>query len=147
MIFAAVILAGGKSSRMGFDKALLEVDGVPLLARQIQIVRAAGAGEVFISGRSEAGYSAFGCAVLQDNFADSGPMAGIEAALEFVNGHKLYPKSIRAADTMLLLGKSLAGIPEREAACQTFAAALKQYPQMTPQLRQRIVSEQSNASC
>ena len=35
----------------------------------------------------------------------------------------------RAADTLLLLGKSLAGIPEREAACQTFAAALKQYPE------------------
>jgi TolA-binding protein len=48
---------------------------------------------------------------------------------------------------MLLLGKSLAGIPEREAACQTFAAALKQYPQMTPTLRQRVLSEQANAGC
>ena len=70
-----------------------------------------------------------------------------EAALEFVNGHKLYPKSARAADTMLLLGKSLAGIPEREAACQTFAAALKQYPSMSNALRQRVITEQANAGC
>jgi TolA-binding protein len=70
-----------------------------------------------------------------------------EAALEFVNGHKLYPKSPRAADTMLLLGRSLAGIPEREAACQTFAAALKQYPNMSGALRQRVITEQANAGC
>lgn len=30
---SAIILAGGKSSRMGQDKALIEVDGVPLLKR------------------------------------------------------------------------------------------------------------------
>ncbi|MBE9009300.1 molybdenum cofactor guanylyltransferase [Pseudanabaenaceae cyanobacterium LEGE 13415] len=30
---SAIILAGGKSSRMGQDKALLEIDGVPLLKR------------------------------------------------------------------------------------------------------------------
>ncbi len=30
---AAVILAGGRSSRMGRDKALLEVTGVPLILR------------------------------------------------------------------------------------------------------------------
>ncbi len=53
----------------------------------------------------------------------------------------------RAADTMLLLGKSLAGIPERDAACQTFAAALKQYPQMSNALRQRVITEQANAGC
>lgn len=30
---AAIVLAGGKSSRMGRDKALIELDGVPLLKR------------------------------------------------------------------------------------------------------------------
>ncbi|GAP95008.1 molybdenum cofactor guanylyltransferase [Leptolyngbya sp. NIES-2104] len=30
---SAIILAGGKSSRMGQDKALIEIDGVPLLKR------------------------------------------------------------------------------------------------------------------
>jgi molybdopterin-guanine dinucleotide biosynthesis protein A len=81
MNFSAVILAGGKSSRMGRDKAFLEISGQTLLARQIQTVRAAGATEIFISGRANADYSAFGCLVLKDNFPDAGPLAGIEAAL------------------------------------------------------------------
>ncbi len=33
----AIILAGGKSSRMGQDKAMLPVDGVPLLLRVYQV--------------------------------------------------------------------------------------------------------------
>ena len=81
MNFSAVILAGGKSSRMGRDKAFLEISGQTLLARQIQTARAAGAMEIFISGRADADYSAFGCGVLKDNYPDGGPLAGIEAAL------------------------------------------------------------------
>lgn len=81
MNFSAVILAGGKSSRMGCDKAFLEIGGQALLARQIAIARAAGATESFISGRAGTDYSAFGCRVLKDNFPNAGPLAGIEAAL------------------------------------------------------------------
>ncbi len=79
--FSAVILAGGKSSRMGRDKAFLKVDGQTLLARQIATARAAGAEEIFISGRADGGYSGFGLRVLRDEFPDSGPLAGIHAAL------------------------------------------------------------------
>lgn len=81
MSFSAVILAGGKSSRMGRDKAFLELDGKPLLARQIQTVREAGAGEVFISGREDMDYSEPGCRVLADQFSGAGPLAGIHAGL------------------------------------------------------------------
>jgi molybdopterin-guanine dinucleotide biosynthesis protein A len=81
MNFSAVILAGGKSSRMGRDKAWLEVEGMPLLARQVKLVREMGAAEIFISGRPEKDYSEFGCPVLQDKFAGAGPLAGIERAL------------------------------------------------------------------
>ena len=81
MKFSAVILAGGKSSRMGRDKAWLEVGGQSLLARQIQLVREVGACEVFVSGRAGVDYSEFGCRVLQDRFVDVGPLAGIKSAL------------------------------------------------------------------
>jgi molybdopterin-guanine dinucleotide biosynthesis protein A len=80
--FSAVILAGGKSSRMGSDKAWLEVGGKTLLARQIELAREAGAAEIFISGRADKDYAAFDCRVLQDHFANAGPLAGIERALE-----------------------------------------------------------------
>ena len=81
MKFSAVILAGGRSSRMGRDKAFLEIGGQTLLARQIKLVREAGANEVFISGRPDTDYSAHGCQVLLDRFAGAGPLAGIERAL------------------------------------------------------------------
>lgn len=81
MNLSAVILAGGKSARMGRDKARLEIGGRPLLARQIQLVRESGAREVFISGRAGEDYSKFECPVLSDWFADAGPLAGIERAL------------------------------------------------------------------
>ena len=81
MNFSAVILAGGKSSRMGRDKAFLEIGGQTLLARQIKLARETGAEGVFISGCTDADYSAFGCRVLHDKFAEAGPLAGIERAL------------------------------------------------------------------
>ena len=38
MRFSAVLLAGGKSSRMGRDKSALIVDGVPLWQRQLAVL-------------------------------------------------------------------------------------------------------------
>jgi len=81
MNHSAVILAGGKSTRMGSDKAWLEVRGQSMLEGQIGLVRATGAEEVFVSGRTETDYSAFGCPVLHDDFHGAGPLAGIERAL------------------------------------------------------------------
>jgi molybdenum cofactor guanylyltransferase len=81
MNFSAVILAGGKSSRMGQDKAWLQIHGESLLRRQIRLVREVGANEVLISGKVNADYSSFGCRVLHDRFVDAGPLAGIESAL------------------------------------------------------------------
>jgi molybdenum cofactor guanylyltransferase len=82
MTFSAVILAGGNSSRMGRDKARLEIGGQTLLARQIQLARDTGAKEIYISGRENADCSGLGCRVLRDQFHDIGPLAGIERALD-----------------------------------------------------------------
>jgi molybdopterin-guanine dinucleotide biosynthesis protein A len=79
--FSAVILAGGKSRRMGNDKAFLSLDGKPLLLRQIESAREIGAEEIFISGKPESDYTAFGCGVLTDRFEDAGPLSGVERAL------------------------------------------------------------------
>ena len=35
----AIILAGGKSSRFGRDKAFVKIDGVPIIKRQIKILK------------------------------------------------------------------------------------------------------------
>ena len=81
MRFSAVILAGGKSTRMGRDKAFLEVGGQTLLSRQIATAHAVGTAEIFISGRADTDYSAFVPRVLHDEFFEAGPLAGIHVAL------------------------------------------------------------------
>jgi len=81
MEFSAVILAGGRSSRMGSDKAWLPFNGRTLLARQIELVRELAPTEVFISGRADTDYASCGGRVLTDRFPEAGPLAGIERAL------------------------------------------------------------------
>jgi molybdopterin-guanine dinucleotide biosynthesis protein A len=80
------ILAGGKSSRMGRDKAMLEFEGKTLLARTVESVRSvrrlqllAGGIEVTVCGEREALEGADRAIV--DHYASCGPLGGIEAAL------------------------------------------------------------------
>jgi len=125
MNFSAVILAGGKSSRMGCDKAFAELDGQTLLARQIRLVQAAGAAEVFISGQPGVNYSGFGCPVLTDKFHDAGPLAGIHSALA-------------AADSSLLLvlAVDLAGMT---AEClQQLAAGCSEHTGVVPRINGQL---------
>lgn len=81
MNFSAVILAGGKSSRMGRDKSQLMLAGETLLERQVKLARTVGAQEVFISTPSAIESKRLGCVGVRDRFADCGPLAGIESAL------------------------------------------------------------------
>ena len=55
MTFSALILAGGKSSRMCQDKAWLRLRHETFLARQIRLAQEVGASEVLISGRATHG--------------------------------------------------------------------------------------------
>jgi molybdenum cofactor guanylyltransferase len=75
---AAFILAGGQSSRMGTDKAFIELEGRTLLARALELARSV-SDDVRIVGRQEK-YSSF-APTIEDIFPGCGPLAGIHAAL------------------------------------------------------------------
>ncbi len=75
---AAFVLAGGKSTRMGKDKAFLELRGHTLLARALDLAGTA-AGDVRIVGEARK-FAAFG-PVIEDLYRDRGPLAAIHAAL------------------------------------------------------------------
>ncbi len=79
-----VILAGGESSRMGSDKALLTVGGVSFLS-QIRAEVAGVTGEVVISAREDGAYPETGSRVIADRFRNCGPLAGIHAALSSID--------------------------------------------------------------
>ena len=49
--FCGIVLAGGRSSRMGTDKADLTLNGKTFLETQVRKLRDLGAGEILISGR------------------------------------------------------------------------------------------------
>lgn len=82
--FSAVLLAAGRSTRMGRDKALLEVEGVPLWQRQRDVLAQSGAAEIFLSVRPEQEWARGGkwAGLLFDDLPNAGPMSGITAALE-----------------------------------------------------------------
>lgn len=76
---AGFVLAGGRSSRMGADKALVELAGRPLIAHALDALRAAGF-EPALAG-AHADLSSF-APVVPDAEPDRGPLGGVCAALE-----------------------------------------------------------------
>lgn len=75
---AGFVLAGGKSSRMGRDKAFLEFEGKTLLARALETLAAVTPAPVILGPRAT--FGSFG-AVVEDVYPDCGPLGGIHAAL------------------------------------------------------------------
>jgi molybdenum cofactor guanylyltransferase len=75
---AAFILAGGKSTRMGADKAFVVLDGRTLLARALDLARSV-TQDVRIVGEAKK-FAAF-APVVEDVFPGCGPLGGIHAAL------------------------------------------------------------------
>ena len=73
------VLAGGKSTRMGQDKAVLQLEGRTLLEHALGTLRQICA-EVMVLGAREL-YSNFGAEVVEDIFPGCGPLSGIHAAL------------------------------------------------------------------
>lgn len=79
-----VILAGGQAKRMGGqDKALIELDGKPLLAhvtvrlaRQVETM-------VLSANGDPAPYTTFGLPIVADSIEEGGPLAGILAAMDW----------------------------------------------------------------
>lgn len=77
--FAAYILAGGESSRMGRNKALLEIGGEALIERTARLV-----GEVVekpIVVAPKAMFAGFGLECAEDDWPGAGPLGGIATAL------------------------------------------------------------------
>ena len=80
--FGGAVLAGGQSKRMGFDKALLEIDGEPLIGRVVRAFNEAGVIDFRIVGGNGAVFTALGYQCLSDEYPGEGPLGGIITALK-----------------------------------------------------------------
>ena len=77
---AGFILAGGESSRMGVDKGLLEIAGVPMIARAARLVESVVGSPVVVVGTPEK-YRGLGLPAIADDWPGCGPLGGIATAL------------------------------------------------------------------
>jgi molybdopterin-guanine dinucleotide biosynthesis protein A len=75
MSVSAAIMAGGKSKRMGQDKAWIELDGEPLI-RRVANVLALVADEVIVVANDRR-YESLGLPVVRDRYPHGGALGGI----------------------------------------------------------------------
>jgi molybdopterin-guanine dinucleotide biosynthesis protein A len=85
-----VLLAGGRSSRMGGgDKCLRLLGGKPILAHIIERLRPQVSDIVINANGDESRFARFGLPVVADSVAGfAGPLAGIHAGLEWIKANR-----------------------------------------------------------
>lgn len=76
----AYILAGGRSTRFGSDKARAPLDGVPLLARVADTLRTVTAEPIVVADAPDK-YADMGLPTIADCYPARGPLGGLHAAL------------------------------------------------------------------
>ncbi|MEI2653674.1 MAG: molybdenum cofactor guanylyltransferase [Microthrixaceae bacterium] len=74
------VLVGGQSTRMGADKASLDVAGTPLGARSVRALEAAGLTDVMLVGATAA-HGGLGGRVVEDLWPGEGPVGAVLTAL------------------------------------------------------------------
>ncbi|MFZ0307895.1 MAG: molybdenum cofactor guanylyltransferase [Candidatus Sulfotelmatobacter sp.] len=93
---AAFILAGGKSTRMGADKAFVDYDGRTLLEWALDLAHSVTSTVRIVGNREK--FAPF-APVVEDIFQDCGPLGGIHAALR---GSRTELNLMLAVDTPLV---------------------------------------------
>jgi len=86
---SAVILAGGKSSRMGRDKSLLPVSGRPLI-HHIYEQLLSRFDDVLISTNEPEKYAFLGAPTVADRAPGKGPLMGIASAVEAARHERVF---------------------------------------------------------
>lgn len=81
MQLTAIVLAGGKSSRMGRDKCLITSPDGTLMIENIINVFSQLTGRILINANNPQSYLRFGHPVIADTFKNCGPLCGIFTGL------------------------------------------------------------------
>jgi molybdopterin-guanine dinucleotide biosynthesis protein A len=79
-MITSALMAGGKSIRMGRDKCLIEVDGIPLWRRQLDLLSSFSK-EVFVVAPNRPAWLPDNTRWIPDIVRDEGPIGGLAAAL------------------------------------------------------------------
>lgn len=85
--FCGYVLAGGRSSRMGSDKALLSVNDRTAIERQCELLEPLCPQGVFIAGARSKELQGLRWPVIEDAQHDQGPLSGIVGAMQHAQLH------------------------------------------------------------
>lgn len=94
----AIILAGGKSERMGTDKGLLHLNGKPFIKHICEALEPIVGNDILIIS-SNKDYDAFGYTRVEDIIENKGPVGGLYAAL---NASKTKVNLVLSVDVPLV---------------------------------------------
>ncbi len=86
---SAVILAGGQSTRMGFDKQLLQQEGSSIVGHQIAVLSAYFS-DIMVASPTPELYACLPVRVIEDIHTGIGPLGGIHAALTKARGDAVF---------------------------------------------------------
>jgi molybdopterin-guanine dinucleotide biosynthesis protein A len=96
------IMAGGKSSRMGTDKAFVKVLGRPLIEDLVENLSGLGQEMILITNQPD-GYRYLGLPLFSDVWPDKGALGGIYTALH----HSTQPRTLCVACDMPFINRPL----------------------------------------
>ena len=85
-----VILAGGQSRRMGSDKAFLEIGGVPLIERTVEIILPLFPSVAIVAKETEKFHFMKGIYLVKDLFPEQHALGGIYTALKTFPGKDCF---------------------------------------------------------
>ena len=88
MTYKGIVLAGGKSSRFGQDKATAKIKGITLLEKAVQLLKDLKLEPTVITNGAR-DYSFLHCRIEQDLIPDQGPLGGLYAACRKFPAHSL----------------------------------------------------------
>ena len=89
-MMTSVVLAGGANKRYPAPKAFIEVDGVPVIERTLDVLRHVVGPDVVISTNEPERYSHLGVPLIGDTVKDAGPMGGIVSVFEATGAQELF---------------------------------------------------------
>ena len=146
--FAVALLAGGKSRRMGKDKALIQLDGGPLWKRGLELLRRLEPSKLIVSLNSEQlelgeDVSGAGAEVVVDQPGCSDPLSALEQCLSAAKGLPvlLMAVDMPAMSDVFLRDRLLSGVSFEGGRCFR-GKRLQPFGAIYPQSILRTVSEQ-----
>ena len=87
----AVLLCGGKSSRMGFDKALLKIQGQYVILQTAEKLMELFEEVILVTNDSQKFPKAFRkCTIIQDMYLGKGPLGGIVTAMNYTQKAEVF---------------------------------------------------------